>query len=88
MLKAALKKDFESYEDNKSCWIKSIIFLRKVSNVEDMPIDSESEKVKLIKKCKLNLEKLYLNWWEEQKNENPKLNFYFKYKKVFRKISR
>ena len=84
MLKAALKKDIESFEGNKTCWIKSINFLRKVANVEGMPLNTNSEKAKLVIKYKQNLKKLYLNWWEEQKTENPKLDFYFKHKKVFR----
>ena len=84
MLKAALEKDVESFEGNKTCWIKSINFLLKITEVEGMPLNSKSEKTKLVKKCKQNLKKLYLKWWEEQKTENSKLDFYFKYKKVFR----
>ena len=84
MLKAALDKDLKSYEGNKTCWIKSINFLRKAAGVEDMPVNSKPEKEKLIQNCRQNLKKLYLNWWEEQKTQNSKLDFYFKYKKVFR----
>ena len=31
-----------------------------------------------------NIQKMYLDWWEEQKPKSTKLDFYYKYKKMFR----
>ena len=74
-----------NYNSHKPSWLKIIKYLGQITNIDGMPIDTTSDTSnKILLTFKSNIKKLYISWWENKKNATSKLDFYNKYKKVFR----
>ena len=76
--------DTENYETGRPSIIKVINFLRDTTETKNLPVEHQTEINKFHRLFKKNIQQLYLNYWEEQKLSSSKLDFYYRYKKVFR----
>ena len=67
-------------------WHKLVKFLLKTTNLSPGEIQNENESGQIINAFKQNIKLIYQNWWHEKlmSDENKKLKFFFKYKKIFK----
>lgn len=80
LLKEALKINMKYEEVGNLSWSRTVTYLFHVTKT--IPLGTDA---KIMKNFKMNLEKLFLEWWKSQAvttGEN-KLDFYFQHKKNF-----
>ena len=84
LLLAARDADTLNFNNRKKSWTKMAIFLRKLANIDDMPMDTLANEKRVLKLFKKNIKELFTSWWENLRNNKTKLDFYYKHKKYFR----
>ena len=84
LLAAARDLENENYVNNRYNMTKVVGYLRSATNTNMLPIASTKEANHMHKTFFQNIQELYLKWWEEQKPQSTKLDFYYRYKKIFR----
>ena len=85
LLREALQVNLNENKHGKPCWIRTVTYLLKVSNVmgNKLPI-SGIEKKRFMDRFHNNMKEIYVKWWKNQAEvTGQKLDFYHKYKKKF-----
>ena len=84
LLLAARDADALNFSNQRKNWTKMAIFLRKLTNIDGLSVDTPVDENRALNLFKDKVMELFTGWWDSQRNNKTKLDFYYKYKKVFR----
>ena len=69
---------------NKQNWTRMASNLLAITNISESPSKNPSKNNKFLSTFKLKIKQCFDLWWQGKRNNEGKLDFYFKYKKFFK----